>query len=333
MKNFFICFSFLVFYSSFLFAQDTIVLNDGERIGVKISALKDEIIYTKPPDEKLWAISYSKVNYIKYADGSMYTSAANKKDTASKKWNPYILFSAGLNSPWTFSGYGASSYYSDYDGYGYSGYAKGGSDYSLTAGLKNHRGWELTGMFSYIHNPFDASGVMSETVYNFMLGTGPQINVTGVESIGGYSYNNYSVAAGIAKNWKSKDISLGFSLLFGSFITYTPAMHGIVTGSTFGNSQNTVSYYFNMDAETKSNFATEMSFHIDADFTKHLFFRLLLELQFSDLINGGGYQFTDMTTGAVIYSGHYISNGSLGWANTNLFVGLSDITCGLGYKF
>jgi len=261
-------------------------------------------------------------------DSTHNISKNSSGDSTKNKWISYILFSGGISRPWTFSGYGASSYYSNSDGYGYSGYAENGSDFSLTYGLKNQRGWELTGMFSYIRNEFDASGVMNETVANFLGGNGG-VYINNVDAIGNYYYNNYSLLAGVTKSWGNQNVNIGITLMIGDFITYTPAMHAIASGET----NNPDSVYFNMNSKLQSNFVAELSIHVDVSITAHFFLRLLAEYQLSGLMNGGGYQFIDMTTGNTLYSGTYASSSSFSRVNASLFVGLTDITFGLGYKF
>lgn len=323
-------------------AQDTLVLKNGEKMVVKVVSVDEKINYLLPPDNKQMSVRLSKVRRIKYEDGTRFTNNddgskfTNNRDTARKKWKPYILVSGGVSMPWAFSGYGATGFYSSYDGYGYSGYANNGSDFSLTYGLKNHRGFEFTGMFSYIRNEFDASGVMTETIANFLGGNGfilPSQNGNNVSAIGTYYYKNYSILAGISKSWGTKNVSAGFSIMLGDFITVEPAMQGIATNNPAYNGQTSPSYYFNMNSETENNSDFVVSLHIDASITKHFFLRLLAEFQLSGLTNGGSYQIVDAATGSILNSGSYPSNNLPSWVNSNLFVGLTDLTAGIGYKF
>lgn len=317
------------FHTSFVSAQDTIVLRNGKKMDVKvISFAAGEITYSIPNDSNPRHIANSKINYIKYADGSRYTIGESDVPFRSK---PYVLISAGLALPWAFSGYGADSYNSDPDeGYGYSGYAEKGYEFSATAGWQLSRsGWELTGMFSYIRNELDATGIVSETINNFHLGQNI-IYVQNISAIGNYAYSNFPIFAGFTKNWGKATVHAGISFLFGDFITYTPALHGIVTGQgAYGYNQNPVGYYFNMNSETQNNFIFNMGMHLDNDITKHIFIRFLLEFQLSGLQNSGGYQFADMN-GNTVSSGTYNGNS---YASSSFFVGLTNLSIGLGYKF
>jgi hypothetical protein len=332
MKITLLYFSLFVFHSSLCVAQDTLVLKNGQKMAVKVIYVAPDIIYSIPPSDKQKLMWRSKVSYIKYSGGSIYTINTNANDSAWRKWKPYILVSGGLNKPWSFSGYGASSYYSNYDGYGYSGYASNGSDFSLTGGIKNYRGWELTGSFSYIRNQLDASGYMTETIADFFLSPNNIGHLNNVNAIGSYYYNNYALLAGITKSWgRAPNVSFGISLLFGDFITYTPALYGIASGYSY-NGTNSVSDYFNMNSETQGNFIAEFGLHLDIPIEKHFFLRFLAEFQFSGLKNGGGYQYVDITSGNTIYSGTY-SGGANGFNYSSFFVGLTDLTAGVGYKF
>lgn len=263
------------------------------------------------------------------------TAINNRKQADTKSKNKqqrhYLLLSAGFSHPWTFSGYGASSYYSSEDGYGYSGYANDGYEISATGGmLIGKRGWELSGAVSYIRNRFDAGGVMTETISNFGLGVNV-INIYAVNAIGNYAYSNFPILAGITKNWGSKGDNgrLGISFLFGEMLTYTPAMHGVATGLGGYQFQNTVSYYFNMNSEVQANFIFELKLHIDVNINPHFFIRLAGAFGLSGLTNSGGYQFADMPGGKVIASGNYTGSA---YQSSSFFVGLTDATIGLGYR-
>src|SRR5580693_1093655 len=82
---------------------------------------------------------------------------------ATKKGNnnvkPFIMLECGGVRPWTFSGYGANSFYPDYDGYGYSGYANPGFIVTATGGIDFGHGLEYDIRVALIHNQMDASGV------------------------------------------------------------------------------------------------------------------------------------------------------------------------------
>ncbi len=74
MKKLLVCFSFLVFHFSFMQGQDTLVLIAGEKLPVKVISLEGPwVVYTIPQNDKQQSISQSKLEYIKYKDGSRYT--------------------------------------------------------------------------------------------------------------------------------------------------------------------------------------------------------------------------------------------------------------------
>ncbi len=73
MKNRLLYFSFFIFHFSFGQAKDTLVYNTGIKRAVKIVLVGKEISYTITPGEKIQYVSPSKVNYIKYSDGVLYT--------------------------------------------------------------------------------------------------------------------------------------------------------------------------------------------------------------------------------------------------------------------
>lgn len=358
MKKLLIYFLLFIFHFSLLHAQDTLVLRNGQKMAAHVlfiayfsqpqdtSALRNQpapvtsigyrIFYTIPPDTHKMSVRFSKVMYIKYKNGSIYTIHTPPRDSDKThiKIEPYLIASGGFSRPWAFSGYGASSYYPEYDGYGYSGYASPGSGYSLSGGISIIRGWSVTGMFSYIRNPFDASGIMNETVADFYLNDNGIISIDNVDAIGNYYYNNYSILAGINKDWLwHKRVGLGIGMLFGRFITHTPALHGLATGYAmdgYNITQTPASDYFNMNSEVQNNPVTELNFHINAFITHHIFIRVLMEFQLTGLTNGGGYQIVDINSGNTVYSGSYQGSG---YSSSSFFVGLTDITIGVGYRF
>jgi hypothetical protein len=338
MKKQLIYFSFLLLSPSFSFAQDTLVLRDGKKMAVQVTFVGYKIFYCIPPSDQKMAIGFSKVEYIKYKDGYIYsinTRKLNENDTIPLvKLEPYLLVAAGTSNPWTFSGYGADSYYNGYDGYGYSGYALDGSDFSFTGGVNIIRGWGVIGMFSYIRNQFDASGIMNETVNNFFINDNDIISINNVDAIGNYYYTNYSLLLGINKDWLwHKRVGFGLGLLFGKFITHTPALHGTATGFAMdGNNitQTPATDYFNMNSEVQTNSVTEMNFHINAFITHHIFIRAMLEFQLTGLANSGGYQIVDIPSGNTLYSGSYMGSS---YRYSGFFVGLTDVTLGVGYRF
>ena len=347
MKNLLIYFSFFIFSFSLCSAQDTIVLNNGERMGVKISAFKnDEIIYTQPPSEILMALYTYQVNYIKYANGAIYTitrsrvATASKHDSSAYEWKltPYVLVSGGTCSPFPI-GYGVSSYAVQDDATGNwsfndAGYAKSGTALSVTAGLIIYKGWEMTGMFSCIQNGIDGNGYMTKTAALLIDSPNPWSSaysptfmpITNVSTSGTYSYTNYSILYGITKSWEGRSIRFGISCMIGDLINKTPAMTGTATYQTGQNGVYTYNYYtMQLNAHSMQNFAFEMGMHLDIKITKHLFLRGLLEYEYSTYSTGSSYQLVDMNSGNTFTSGTFYGN--------NLVIALFNATAGLGYKF
>lgn len=79
-----IYFSLFIFHSSLCLAQDTLVLKNGQKMGVKVISVVDRIQYSIPPDTKQLSIGFSNVNYIKYKDGSVYHVEQAVEDVQSK---------------------------------------------------------------------------------------------------------------------------------------------------------------------------------------------------------------------------------------------------------
>jgi hypothetical protein len=330
MKKLLLYFSLFIFNFSPCSAQDTLFLRNGNKLGVSVISYGSEIVYTIPPNDKQLSISSSKVSSIKYKDGFIYKNNNASYDISTIKFKPYMVVSAGGSVP-IFTGYGGNSYSTDQFGYGYSGYAYNGSVFSATAGLSISKGWELTGMFSYIRNGFNATAVMQETAVLFVdyYYSYTNLNLENANAIGSYNYVNYSGLLGFTKSWKNKYFTIGISLMGGEFISTMPALYGTTTNVIY-NSQGTYSSTncsFTMSAETQKNLVIETGLHLDVNITHHIFVRGLAELLFSDITHGGPYQ---VTVGNITYAGEYSSIDS---RNTNLFVGLFNATAGLGYKF
>lgn len=359
MKKLFIYFSLFIVHSSFAQTQDTIVLRNGQKMAVhvlfigyfsepqdtlvlrnqpaNVTSIGYRIFYRISPDTQKMSIRFSKVMYIKYKNGSIYTihTEPRDRDKTRVKIEPYLVVSAGTSHPWTFSGYGANTYNNNpEDGYGYSGYAYNGTDFSLSGGISIIRGWSVIGMFSYIRNQFDASGIMDETVADFYLNGNGVISINNINAIGNYYYTNYSFLAGINKDWAwHKKVGLGIGIMFGDFITRTPALHGLATGFAmdgYNITQTPASDYFNMNSEKQTNGVTELNFHMNVFVTPHIFIRAQVEFQLTGITNGGGYQIVDVNSGNTVYSGYY-SGSDLN--SSGFFVGLTDATVGVGYRF
>lgn len=321
---------FLLLQISFCRAQnDTIVLRNGQKIGAKVISVSGFVIYSIPPSEKKLYFGRSKVNYIKYKDGSIYTIKHNKD---SIKLKTYVAISGGASFP-IFQGYGGHLYNNDPEEGEYSGFANNGTAFAITAGLKIYNGWELTGMLSYIRNSFDATGFMSETadmdIFNIQtLG----FTTSDIKAIGSYVYTNYSYLIGVTKSWKDKLGGVGFSLMIGDFIEYEPALHGIEETS-YSFYSNGITYNtnlgdeFNMNSETKKNLVLELNIHGDINITQHIFLRALVELEFTGITNSGGYQVIDP---AYTFSGVY--SGANSYYPSQYNISLANAMLGIGYK-
>jgi len=319
-------FSFLIFHSSLSFSQDTLVLRNGQKMGVKVIFLGYKLFYSIPSSEQKMSIGYSKVMYIKYGNGNIYTintKERNPKDTIPVKLEPYILFSGGGSAP-DPNGYGGSIFKFDPI---YSGYALGGYSTSVTGGFNFAMGWELTGQFSYMRNAIDATGFLNETTDMFINpieSPSYNNNISNPTAIGTYYYNNYSALLGISRNYGDKVVSMGFSLMFGDLVTSLSTIHGVTSNDL---------YFLNLDAETHSDFAWEVGMHMDIKIAHHFFIRGMIDIQISSMTNGGGFQVGDLATGNTIYSGSYS-----GAVNTNNYpssfdIDLYNLRLGLGYKF
>jgi hypothetical protein len=339
MKKLLLYSSLLVLSSSLCKAQDTLVLRNGQKMVVKIISVGNRISYSIPPDDRQMSVGLSKVRRIKYGDGTGFTNNDDHRNNNHSredtiKLKPYIVFSGGFADPWTFSGYGASSYYSSYDGYGYSGYAINGFVVSVMGGISlSNSGWELTGSVAYIRNEFNASGIMSETIANF--GQWGNFGVYGddedfVNPIGTYYYTNTLIMAGVTKNWGKRKAHFSLSFLVGDMITYMPAMKGIIQLSS--NYTATTPYYFEMNSLMQNNGIFQLGINEEYDITKKIFIRGSLEFELSGLDNHGGFQYTDMN-GNVVHSGNYNDYSTVPWGYSNFFVGLTNLTAGIGFKF
>ena len=340
MKKLLIYFSLLILNSAFCKAQDTLVLRNGQKMGVKVILVDNRITYSIPPADKQISISISKIRRIKYGDGTAFTNGDSTDADKVKFCNPYIIFSGGSSIP--IGNNGEHSYYNlddetgDYSYY-YSGYEDNGSIFSVTGGMNFYKGWSLTGMFSYVRNKFDASGFMTEKA-GFFIDTSNLtttnlaafLPITSVSAIGTYYSSNYSCLLGMSRDWQYKYGSIGFSVMVGPLIHETPALHGVATYEPAHS--NTISYYYlNLNAETQSSFDFVIGLHGDINITHHIFIRGLVEIHISDITSiGGAYQVVNMTTGNTFYSGSF-ANAS--YAPTLLSEAMLNVTAGVGYKF
>jgi hypothetical protein len=305
---------------SICWAQDTLVLRNGQKISVKVISVNIDVVYFIPPDVKKKSIRYSKVRYIKYGDGAIYTN----KDTVKAK--PYILISGGKSIP--FSGYGRDYYNSDLGEYIYSGYASDGFVLSLLGGLKFNSGWEISAMFSYCQNEFNATGFMNESAAifmdNYMKINGNFINSVNTTMYGTYYYNNYSCLVGITKDWEKGPICFGLDLMGGELISIEPYLHGIATLPGYN------SYYLNVNSDQKESFNLGIGVHLDVKIFHKLFVRGIFDIQYASPAHSANYQFVDMTNGNVVYSGT-LSDG--GYHSTKLSTGIVNASLGIGYAF
>jgi hypothetical protein len=254
MKGFISVFISMVFWFSICQAQDTIVLKNGKKLGVKVISVVENIVYSIPPSDSQMLFNRSKIWYVKYEDGAISTINP-KVDRGNNIGRPYFVFSGGINIP-ILGGYGGNTYDDDIEDYGYSGYANNGSILSVTSGIKLSRIWEFTGMFSYLRNEFDAAGFMNETYNIFIWNTippGKGIEVGNIIARGSYYYKNYSLLFGTTRDIQNKYGEAGISLMVGYFITYVPSIIGITTPLV-----SSEKYYFNLDSESEANFILEL---------------------------------------------------------------------------
>ncbi len=288
-------------------------------MGVKIISVGNKIQYCPAKNDTV-SIKFTKVDHIKYKDGSIYTIRTNS-DTTRGKVKPYILVSGGVCLP-SNTGYGGSSYLSEsYDEGNTSGYAISGSIFSVTAGVTFPSGWEITGMFSNFRNQFNATSLMSEASI-FSVYYSSNLNGTG----GNYYYNNYTYLLGVSKSTRGNFVKVGFSLLLGALITTIPTMHA--TGVYYLNwpygGQTVYNSNITMNSDVQADFMLDIGFHCDVNITKHVFLRGLTEIQISDLSPSGVYEAQDMSTGNIVGSGYYKIPG--------FSVLLFNATLGIGYR-
>src|ERR1700677_1364811 len=230
-------------------------------MGVKVISVVDQVIYAGISDDRQQAIALSKINYIKYKDGSTYTVSNDVEgpvDIAKVEWTPYISVSGGLSIPIP-GGYGGSSNTAYNSGDGYSGYAITGGLFSATAGLKIYNGWEFTGMFSYIQNQFDATKVMTETFEQF-IDYYYYNDIQGVNTTGNYHYTDYSYLLGVTKNWECRNGEFGISMMMGAFVNNIPAIQGTGIDDIYSSYNGSYSYEncnITLSSQTKSTFVFE----------------------------------------------------------------------------
>ena len=329
MKKFLIYFSFLLLHSSFCFAQDTLVLKNGQKMNVTIISVTDKIRYTIPKGDNM-SIRFSKVEYIKYKDGSTYNIKTNS-DTTKMNWKPYIVVGGGICMP--LFNYAANQNTTDVSATGFQGYANTGPATSVTIGFKRGNGWDLMGTFSYGRNAFNAEGIVNESLYSFINGN----NFTTINTVGNYYYSNYSFLVGFSKNAKYKYGEIGFIFMLGDIITQVPAINGIVTNyytsnsftGYYGSILSNPGYSYNMNIGNLNNFVLDIGFHGDVKLSKYFFIRISSEFELTEMLMNGTYQITDPKTGTVIQSGAYTGNESY---PSTMFKGLWNITAGIGYK-
>lgn len=333
MKKTLFCFLLFSFNFSLLQAQDTLFLRNGQKMGVKVVSVTDKVIYTVPPDDNPMYIKSSKVSYIKYKDGSIYTC---KKNDSVKIVKPYLLVSSGLSSP--FGSYSGNSYNNQDppEEYSYSGYASDGYTYGVTAGLNTKWGWEITAMFNEYKHPMDAAGFIQENAAIFMNGTYTStpngdgiVTVNKSSTANKYYYNNSSFLIGITKNWGTPNVSLGISMMFGSLTSNLPDITSHVTYQIY-NYPNTDTYqgYLNTVSNQEHHFDFDMNLHINVKVWMHIFARAMFDVQFSSTNTGTGYELIN-------YNGNVVQQGAFGRFNepTNLFIGTLNLTGGVGYEF
>lgn len=337
-----------IFHSSFSQTLDSLFYKDGFKRAVKILYVGKQITYTVPPDASQWQVSKDKINYIKYANGAIYsfdkpkTISDTKQDDSDfiKDVHPYILVSAGACTP-SLNGYGSNSYIIVDDATGNvtlndAGYAQNGHVFSLTAGVVLYHGWEMSVMFNTIQNGLDVSGFMNYTAAMVIGTRNPQSSagsptfmpISNVNASGTDYYNNYSILYGVSKNWEGKELVFGISLMAGAFITNIPAMQGIATYNTYDQYDRIISstnYYLNTNSSAQTNFDFELSMHLDIKLSPHFFLRGLMEFQNSSYNADGSYQLMDMNTGSIFKSGGYYGK--------SLDIAIFNFTGGLGYKF
>lgn len=324
MKKLLIYFSLLVLSSLLCQAQDTLVLRDGQKMVVKIISFTNKVVYSVPPSDKEIAISQSKIEYIKYSDGTKFT-IYHASESIHKE--PYIVMSAGYVQPSTSSGFGASTYNPDPEyRYAYSGYANTGEDVSLTGGFKiSNNGWELTGMVSYIRNGINATGVLNETMADFYLAIPNVYNLT---AVGNYYYSNIPVLVGFTKNWGGNVVRVGMHMLGGVLITHTPGMTGDFTTFPYTAGNYTVPYSFSLKSQTQANVIFDMGFNLDITLSKQIFLRTGIDFELSGLDNHGEYEIQNLANGNVT-SGTY--KGSTNNPSSFLLRQI-NLSLGLGYK-
>ena len=319
MRKFLNLFLFFILHSLVCNAQDTLVLRNGEKMGVKVVSVTNRITYSTPHDSNLLHIAGSKVSYIKYGDGSRYKL---HPDTGNVELQPYILVSGGVALP-IFDGYGGNDFRnSDEEEILSSGYAGNGLLFSVMGGIPFSPKWEITGMVSNIRNRFDATPVMNEA-NDFSIHQIGNISAVG----NNYYYNNYSCLVGLTKSSAGKYGSFGYSVLIGELITRVPALqaHAETSINTYSGSQTFSNSSFNMDAETQYDFAVEIGIHCDVKITKHTFLRGMTDMLFSKLSPGGPFEVVNMTSGNTLFTGNCDIPA--------FFVTLFNTTIGMGYGF
>ncbi len=74
MRKFLFIFSLFIFIFSFCKAQDTLVYMSGEKVAVKVVSVdKLNVYYSIPPNENTSFVAKSQLEYVKYANGLVYS--------------------------------------------------------------------------------------------------------------------------------------------------------------------------------------------------------------------------------------------------------------------
>jgi hypothetical protein len=333
MKKSLIYFSLFILHFSFCFAQDTLVLKTGQKISVKVISVVNEVVYSLPPDNKPISMNSSKVSYIKYSDGTIYhtdsfTSREEEKNSFQKKITPYLVVSWGVCQP--FFSYGGSSYTTDYEEFEYSGYASGGTIYSLTAGIITLHGWEVTFMYSDYKLGFNSTGFLTEnaaiSLNNRILNDGSPAEVENAYTKNKYSINNSGWLIGISKNWGTPKLYYGLSMMAGQLITNLPALQGYCNMDANGLTPEV--YTLNTASYQNTSFDFELGMHVTIKITHHIILRGDANIQISGSDMGTQFQFLNQ-------DGKNMLSGSFGVTDepTSVSVGLANATIGIGYQF
>jgi hypothetical protein len=331
MKKFILYFSFFVLHSSLSWAQDTLFFINGDKKVVNvISVGPEEVIYSVPPSDEQISIGRRHIDYIKYHDGYKF----DNKYTSRVK--PFFMVSGGKSVPMpVFQGYGGNYFNTDPEEFGYSGFASDGTIYSVLGGIKSKSGLGITGKFSVYQHGFDAQGFMTQLVYmyinNYAQINGNSINIPKATATGTYHYNNYSGMIGIEKDWEATGfLAFGLNFSGGELVTNMPAIQGIAEVQEYYSPTYYTNYYLNINSEQMKSFIFEMGSHIDITLLHHFIIRGSANLQFSAITNKGGYQLVDMTNGSTFYYGSIYADGN---HPIGLFIGLAEVSVGLGYEF